>query len=244
MTTRICRGKCGQEKDIDEFSSYKSKNGTIKYAYYCKPCDYLKTKEYRKKNPDKHKAQTERHYEKHKEERLEYHQQHYLDHKEERAEHYQENKEEIREKMKQYYDANPGKKQEMNKKYFSKRYNTDINFKISHVIGNGIRASLNGAKNNIHWEKLVGYTLDQLILHLESMFDDKINWLNYGSYWQIDHIVPVNAFNITSYADKVFKNCWSLENLQPLDYVSNTQKSDIIHEMWNNVELAQKLLEE
>lgn len=244
MTTRICRGKCGQEKDIEAFSTYKSKNGTIKYRYYCKPCDYLKTNEYRKTHPDKHKAQVERHYEKHRDERLEYHEQYYLDHKEERAEHYQENSVEIREKMKQHYDANPGKKQAINQKYFNKRYNTDMNFKICHTIGTGIRASLHGNKNGIHWEELVGYTLEQLMYHLESKFNDKMSWDNYGTYWQIDHIVPVNAFNIKSYTDKAFKNCWSLENLQPLDSIRNTQKSDTIHEMWNNVELAQKLLEE
>jgi hypothetical protein len=241
---RICRGECGQEKDIEEFSTYKAKNGIIKHRYYCKACDYLRVKEYRKKNPDKHKAQMERHYEKHRNERLRYHEQHYLDHKEERAEYYQENSVEIREKIKKYYDANPGKKQEINQKYFNKRYNTDINFKISHTIGNGIRASLHGNKNGIHWEELVGYTLQQLIHHLESKFDNKMNWGNYGTYWQIDHTVPVNAFNIKSYTDRTFRNCWSLENLQPLDCVSNTQKSDTIHEMWNNVELAQKLLEE
>ena len=78
--------------------------------------------------------------------------------------------------------------------------------------------------------------------HLESKFDDKMTWDNYGSYWHVDHIVGVANFNYTSYEDEAFKKCWSLENLQPLYGVDNLKKGDTISEKWNNTELAAQLL--
>jgi hypothetical protein len=243
MITRVCRGQCGKELDINEFSSYKDKKGNIKYSYYCKKCDYLKVKEYRRKNKEKHREQVKRHYEKHKEERLQYSKEHYKKYKEVRAQNYQENKDEIRQKMNAYYEKYPEKKKEINKKYFDKRYQNDMNFRISHTIGNQIRNALFGGKNNIHWEELVDFTLQDLMNHLELLFDENMNWDNFGKYWQIDHIVPINAFNIKSYEDETLKKCWCLENLQPLDYKTNVIKSDQINETWNNVELAKKLLE-
>jgi len=65
-----------------------------------------------------------------------------------------------------------------------------------------------------------------------------MNWENYGSYWEIDHIVPLSAFKITSYEDESFKNCWSLKNLRPLQHSVNSSKKDQINEQWGNVELA------
>jgi len=47
---------------------------------------------------------------------------------------------------------------------------------------NHIRHSLKGKKAGRRWEKLVGYTLEDLREHLESQFDNKMNWENYGGY--------------------------------------------------------------
>jgi hypothetical protein len=91
-------------------------------------------------------------------------------------------------------------------------------------------------------EELVGYTLEQLMMHLESKFDSKMTWENYGSYWHVDHIVGVANFNYNSYEDEAFKKCWSLANLQPLYGPDNMAKGDVISEEWNNVELAAQLL--
>ena len=108
------------------------------------------------------------------------------------------------------------------------------------------RRALTDANSSIllHQNKndLVGYTLDDLVKHLESKFDDKMSWNNYGSYWHVDHKVPIAAFDYTSYEDEAFKRCWSLENLQPLKNLDNLLKRDTISEEWNNVELAAQLL--
>jgi len=62
---------------------------------------------------------------------------------------------------------------------------------------------------------LLGFTVDDLIEHLESRFCKGMSWDNYGK-WHIDHIRPDSSFNYTSAEDKEFQECWSLSNLQPL----------------------------
>ncbi|MFW5903050.1 MAG: HNH endonuclease signature motif containing protein, partial [archaeon] len=65
-------------------------------------------------------------------------------------------------------------------------------------------------------EDLVGYTFNELKEHLENQFTDKMNWGNYGDYWEIDHIKPKSSFDFEKPEDQEFKDCWSLDNLQPL----------------------------
>jgi 5-methylcytosine-specific restriction endonuclease McrA len=73
---------------------------------------------------------------------------------------------------------------------------------------------------------LVDYSLEDLKKYLESKFDGFMNWKNYGSYWHIDHITPIDYFNITSTTCEDFKKCWSLSNLQPLEAKENIKKSN------------------
>jgi len=51
-----------------------------------------------------------------------------------------------------------------------------------------------------------------------------MNWKNYGKIWQIDHIIPCKAWNLS----KEFDNycCWNYRNLQPLYNKSNIIKKD------------------
>lgn len=76
------------------------------------------------------------------------------------------------------------------------------------------------------WEKIVGYSIQELMDHLEKQFNDKMNWNNYGSYWHVDHKKPITWFKYTDYSDIEFKECWSLNNLQPLERIENIKKGN------------------
>ncbi|MEK7173272.1 MAG: hypothetical protein AAB723_03815 [Patescibacteria group bacterium] len=93
-------------------------------------------------------------------------------------------------------------------------------------MGTAVWASLKDKKAGKKWESLVGYTLKDLMGHLEKQFDDKILWDSYGSYWAVDHIRPKTLFNYTSPNDLEFKQCWALENLQPLEKMQNIKKGN------------------
>ena len=112
-------------------------------------------------------------------------------------------------------------------KYTMERIREDPKFRLDLNMRSLIRQSLKGKKAGRGWEKLVGYTLEDLVKHLEKQFDDKMSWENYGSYWHIDHIKPRSLFKYTSPDDPEFKECWSLKNLQPLEKTANLKKRNI-----------------
>lgn len=83
------------------------------------------------------------------------------------------------------------------------------------------------SKRGYTWERIVDYTVKDLMNHLEEQFQEGMTWDNYGE-WHIDHICPQSIFYFTSYEDEEFKKCWSLENLQPLWAIDNLKKGDKI----------------
>lgn len=80
-------------------------------------------------------------------------------------------------------------------------------------------------KGGRSWQKLVNYTREQLMNHLEKQFREGMSWDNYGE-WQVDHIRPIASFNFNSAEDPQFKECWALNNLQPLWAEENLMKAD------------------
>lgn len=99
--------------------------------------------------------------------------------------------------------------------------------------------SLQYSKSNFWCYTVLDFTYEQLRQHLESQFTPEMNWDNYGSYWELDHIIPKNQFHFESYDDKEFKICWSLLNLRPLLKAENRQRprdgSDISEEQRNEI---------
>lgn len=70
---------------------------------------------------------------------------------------------------------------------------------------------------------LLGYTLSELINHLEPLFASGMTWENYGE-WHVDHKRPMSSFKFESHDDSEFKECWALSNLQPLWGPDNLSK--------------------
>ncbi len=93
-----------------------------------------------------------------------------------------------------------------------------INRSFSREIGRQVN------KNGNSYLSHVGYSIKELMQHLEKQFDKKMSWDNYGSYWHIDHIVPKSSFKILEIGDDEFKACWCLTNLRPLEAIANISK--------------------
>jgi hypothetical protein len=86
-----------------------------------------------------------------------------------------------------------------------------------------IWSGLKGNKKGRKWERIVGYTLEDLMMHLEKQFQAGMTWANYGE-WNLDHVIPRVAFAYSDAGDIDFKRCWCLENLQPLWKEDNYKK--------------------
>lgn len=105
---------------------------------------------------------------------------------------------------------------------------SDIEIRIHSNISRGIRNSINSHKDNVRWNILLGYSLSDLIIHLENKFKDGMSWQNYGVHgWHIDHKKPITHFKFKSYLDEEFLECWSLDNLQPMWCHDNWAKGNL-----------------
>ena len=67
--------------------------------------------------------------------------------------------------------------------------------------------------------EILGYSAEELKIHLESLFKEGMTWDNYGE-WHIDHIKPVSKFD----ENVDVKEVNALENLQPLWAEENLSK--------------------
>lgn len=76
-------------------------------------------------------------------------------------------------------------------------------------------------------EAVLGYTMSQLMRHLERRFSPGMTWaeFNKGNI-HIDHIVPISAIREAVTPGELFSRLWSLENLQPLWAKDNLTKKD------------------
>jgi hypothetical protein len=59
----------------------------------------------------------------------------------------------------------------------------------------------------------------------EYNFTSEMNWDNYGSYWFIDHIIPVCKFDLTKDDEKM--KCWNWSNMMPVSVKYNSSKKEI-----------------
>ena len=152
-----------------------------------------------------------------------------------------------REYAKTYYNDTLESRREIRKEQSRKRnlkVSQDPMQKLNSHMSSIICSALKGNKAEQHWEDLVGYTLQELREHLESQFDENMNWNNQGKYWEIDHIIPKNLFHFDSADSKEFKICWSLMNLRPLSSYDNMHRprkgQDVPEDLKNRI-LNQKL---
>jgi len=218
--TKICN-TCMIEKSTDEF--YKDKTKWDGFIPQCKKC----IKEYRLANHEKIKKQNRDSYHKHNNDRKETMKSNYRRNKETRklqAQEYREkNKEYYREYFKQYRQTEKRKK--YNNDWRRNEYHNNPAFKLNDKMAGGINRSLKGSKNRISWEKLVGYSMLELKIHLEKQFTKGMTWEKYmNGEIHIDHIIPKSIFNITGPNSKGFKKAWALENLRPMWAKDNMKK--------------------
>jgi len=96
-------------------------------------------------------------------------------------------------------------------------------YRINDTLKVQIRKSLRGTKNGRAWEVIVGYSLAELMAHLERQFLRGMAWENHGE-WHIDHIRPLCSFEFQTPDCPQFREAWALTNLQPLWAADNIRK--------------------
>lgn len=107
--------------------------------------------------------------------------------------------------------------------YEAARVTNDPKFALNKRMRAQVSRGLRESKGGRSWRDLVGYTCDELMAHLERQFPAGMTWGNRHE-WEIDHIVPVSAFDFSTPDCRDFKACWALTNLRPLWKSKNREK--------------------
>jgi len=202
METKVCN-KCNVDKEVTEFYSGRRR---------CKLC-YNKYK--KKSTPEQREEYNRR-----------------------RKEKYYENHEEELEKSRLWKKRNPEKVVEYRRGYMSgyekKRMENDPLYNVSRTVRNLIKCSIyhKGFTKNSRTFEILGCSYEDFKLHIESHWEDWMNWDNYGLYngkencgWEYDHIIPVSSAKCE---EDIYKlNHYS--NIQPLcSYVNRCVKRNNI----------------
>ncbi len=141
--------------------------------------------------------------------------------------HYKENKN----IYKKYREDNKEMYNEYYKKYFKQRRLDDSFFKFSCNVRNSIKNSFKRGKNQFKkdakTETILGCTIEEFILYIESKFIKGMTIENHGE-WHLDHIIPLASANTKEEIIKLnhytnFQPLWAIDNLSKGDKINNVQ---------------------
>ena len=129
------------------------------------------------------------------------------------------NREKIAEQKRAYNADNRARRAAKNRA----RYAADPQFRIGTAIRARMRRALRGQLKTGSAIGLLGCSVAEAVAHLERQFAPGMSWANHGA-WQIDHILPFDAFDLTD-AAQLAQVC-HYSNLQPLWALENRLKSN------------------
>jgi len=121
-----------------------------------------------------------------------------------------------------YQLNNKDKLRDYHREYKKERYHRDHQFRLKELLSGRIHYALKELKNNKITMKYLGCTIEQFYNWIEFQFYDGMNWENQGSYWHLDHTLPVSSFNFEN--EEQIKTCFNWKNLRPLRADKNKSK--------------------
>ena len=215
--------KCNEEKELTEFYLIRDKpNGC------CKKCDNLKSKEYHSKNRDKILPRVRKHK---------------SDNKNKNSIRFKVNELvklvgenesvctkclTIKDKSNFIKDNSRKNKlsascKECKNEYFRNKKKGDINFKLICTLRSNLSESIRRNKLSKSYKTLdiLGISIEDFKLFIESKFIDNMSWDNYGK-WHLDHVIPISyGKNI----EEIYKLSY-YTNFQPLWMIDNCSKGN------------------
>ena len=204
MENKKCT-KCGIIKDLSMFGkNKKTKSG---YKYRCRSCETetqrIRREKERLENPEKVKEKWDKYYDR--------------------------KKEKMKESKKNYLSKpeNRKKRNEYIRNYKAKKRLNDKSFVLYENLRKRIWKCLKNKSNSS--KELLGCEITFYLDWISFTMTEKMSWNNYGTYWNIDHLIPLKNFDLTKEdeAKKAFnwKNTWAMKSNENF-----IKKNNIIHE--------------
>lgn len=143
-------------------------------------------------------------------------------------------KEQNKKRLQKFYQNNPNARSSYNKKYRPRinqwkklKYDNDIQYKLSNNLRDRLYHAIATNVKSAHTLDLLGCSVEELKIHLESQFKQGMTWQNWSlNGWHIDHIRPISSFDLSDPIQQ--QQCFHYTNLQPLWAKDNLSKGDKI----------------
>lgn len=123
-----------------------------------------------------------------------------------------------------YWEKNKDRKRVQLRDYLRNRRAHDENFRLRGALRCRLRSVMRGKGKRLSALLLLGCSIEDFFIYLESKFEPGMTRENYGSVWQVDHIMPCAVFDLSKSEHQ--KRCFHFSNLQPLFSEENQKKSD------------------
>jgi hypothetical protein len=130
------------------------------------------------------------------------------------------NREHKRERQREWYHGNKEKAKASRRRYKSKPINraySNVRRRVKEVF-KGKRSA----------QSVFGCSRQEFEKHIQSQFTKGMHWNNYGTFWHIDHIVPLSHFDPYNEDHKRLANHWT--NLRPLEAMANMRRGNRMKE--------------
>lgn len=138
-------------------------------------------------------------------------------------------KPEAREKYKRYqeiYNNDPQTKIRRNE-YINNKLKNDPHYRMKEILSKRIRNALKGITKKTRTMIIVGCTIEEFKIHVESQFIEGMHWKNHGrghGKWNIEHIIPCELFDLSKESHQ--KACFNYKNVRPFWFLDNQKKGD------------------
>ena len=149
-------------------------------------------------------------------------------------------------KLKKYYKKKiciscyPDFLKEQKTEWCRNERNSNMNYRLKKSIAARLRTVLIKNDSTMNY---IGCNIQYLREWVEYNFTSEMNWENYGSYWSIDHIIPVCKFDLILEDEKL--KCWNWSNLMPVTVKFNSSRKEIdMNQMDNILKKLEKFKEE
>lgn len=183
--------KCKEIKNVEMFG--KNRSSKSGYKYRCRECE---TETQRLRRNKEKEADPEKYHQKW-------------------ADYYAKTKEKNKE-SKRIYMSKPENKEKRNeyiRKYKAEKRINDKCYVLYENLRKRIWNSIN--KKNNSSKELLGCEIEHYFNWISYTMSEEMTWDNYGSFWNIDHLIPIKNFNLENCeeAKKAFnwKNTWAMK---------------------------------
>lgn len=103
------------------------------------------------------------------------------------------------------------------------RRKIDPGYKLRCSLRTRLNKALRGQYKSGSAVRDLGCSIEECVAHLESKFQVGWTWRNRGVLWQLDHIIPLVAFDLTN-RQQLLKAC-HYSNLRPLSIKDHSKKT-------------------